>query len=192
VAHPAFQGGGGGHIPPVGTDSDVSNLPWRSCPCVRYLTPPRSHGLEQHAARDRVAFNTPPESKAQPTQRSPSLPSALAWQGLCSHFGIAPLLLVVMGCSWRPRQAGAPHALASPQPLQEFLGHAKGERVPQRCCIPPKHMPLGSGHARLGDGGEEASMPLTITRAMGPETSAEPRQLERSHADIPISYKRKG
>lgn len=43
-----------------------------------------------------------------------------------------------------------------------------------------------------GDGEEEASAHLTITRAVGTETSAKPHQLESSHADICILYKRKG
>lgn len=52
--------------------------------------------------------------------------------------------------------------------------------------------PRGAAMPGRGDGGEEASCHPIITRATGTETSAEPRQLERSHADISILYKRKG
>lgn len=81
------------------------------------------------------------------------------------------------------------------QPLREFLRHAKGEAGAPTLLHPPLAFGDHSREQRClagGDGGEEASHHPNITRAMGTETSAEPQQLERSPADISISYKRKG
>lgn len=87
------------------------------------------------------------------------------------------------------------------QTLQEFFGHAKGEQnapklLARAAASPRQAHTFGDhrGERRCPDGGDEgeASCHQTITRATGTETSAELRQLERSHADICILYKRKG
>lgn len=153
-----------------------------------------------HAARDRAAFHAPVGEQgsadaAQPSSAAELSRLARARQTLwdCSIFS---------GCDGMQLETLDKQESPVPQPPQEFLGHAKGEQnapklLARAAASPPGHILLGttvgSGDARMGGNeGEEASCHQTVTRAMGTETSAELRQLERSHADICILYKRKG
>lgn len=113
-------------------------------------------------------------SIAAPAQHGPSSPSARAWPRPRSRWGIAALFLAVRERSWRPWHAGGPHAPSLNQPLQELLGFAERERGAPTLLDPRARAP---GEWRC--------------RVQGLE-KAEPRQLEGSHADMCISYKRRG
>lgn len=155
-----------------------------------------------HAARDRAAFHAPLGEQGSPDAAQPSSAAELSclararqtlWD--CSIFsGRDGMQLETLDKQESP----------VPQPLQEFLGHAKREQnapklLARAAASPPPGTyfwgpPWGVAMPSRGwgDEGEEASCHQTVTRAMGTETSAELRQLERSHADICILYKRKG
>lgn len=107
-----------------------------------------------------------------PAQHGPSSPSARAWPGPC--WGIAASFLAVSERSWRPWHAGVPHSPSLDQLLQELLGFAEGERGAPVLLDPWARVP-----------GERRCRVLRLEEA-------EPRQLEGSHADMCVSYKRKG